>query len=162
MCFYEFKCLLCVTFGKSSSLKRIHLEAFFKCDLIEIHIPDSDEKLGDQGFYECRNLSRVTFGNTSSLKRIGNMTVMFIRVTEIHLPDSVEYLCDKCFHESRSLFRVIFGKASLLKWINCDAFHWCLKLTEIIFQTVSKNFVRRVLVDVWIPFASHLARRRHW
>ena len=48
-----------VIFGDSSSLKRIGVEAFFRCDLTEIRIPDSVEEIGDGCFEECPCCDRI-------------------------------------------------------------------------------------------------------
>ena len=86
-----------VSFGPSSSLKRIGVEAFsgqilpidylqwmitvrsgirsrdtwYGCRIEEIEIPDSVFELCDRCFYGCTHLRRVTFGKKSSLTRIG-------------------------------------------------------------------------------------------
>ena len=54
-----------VTFGESSSLKRI------RSGIGEIHIPDGVEDPCEECFAKCETLSRVTFGESSSLKLIG-------------------------------------------------------------------------------------------
>ena len=69
-----------MTFGPSSSLERIGVEAFgavdvdgesTPCGLEEIRIPDSVRELCDGCFKGCKGLRRVTFGPSSSLERIG-------------------------------------------------------------------------------------------
>ena len=80
-CFKGCKSLSRVTFGPSSSLERIGVEAFGavynrfgRCTpggLVEISIPDSVRELCDGCFKGCSSLSRVTFGPSSSLERIG-------------------------------------------------------------------------------------------
>ena len=71
-----------VTFGPSSSLERIGVEAFgavrpegfgqsTPCGLEEISIPDGVRELCDGCFKGCSRLRRLTFGPSSSLERIG-------------------------------------------------------------------------------------------
>ena len=60
-----------MTFGESSSLKRIGVDAFYHSGLIEIRIPDSVEEVCDTCFYMCMNLSRITFGQSSQLRVVG-------------------------------------------------------------------------------------------
>ena len=70
-----------MTFGRSSSLERIDIEAFgavqdlrgksTPCGLEEISIPDGVRELCDGCFKWCSRLRRVTFGRSSSLDRSG-------------------------------------------------------------------------------------------
>ena len=70
-----------VTFGPSSSLERIGVEAFAdreelsgkcsSCGLGKIDIPDSVRELGDRCFSSWCGAVGVTFGASSSLERIG-------------------------------------------------------------------------------------------
>ena len=124
-CFYECKNLSHVTFGTSSSLKRIGIEAFSKCGLTSIHIPDSVEEFCEKCFAQCESLSRVTFGTSSSLKRIGVGAFYDCGLVAIRIPDTVEELCDKSFAGCYRLTRVTFGKASLLRRIGDLAFRRC-------------------------------------
>ena len=131
-----------VTFGPSSSLERIGVEAFGAmqegwhttavCGLVEINIPDGVEALPDRCFCGCANLLRVTFGPSSSLERIGVEAFGGIRdgsgkpitcgLIEIMIPNSVLELCDRCFKGSSSLRHVVFGSASCLERIGVEAF----------------------------------------
>ena len=70
-CFKECWSLHRVTFGSSSSLKRIGVECFQRSGVEEVSIPDSVRELGDRCFEGCSSLRRVTFGSSSSLERIG-------------------------------------------------------------------------------------------
>ena len=56
-CFYWCDDLSRVTFGESSSLRRIGERAFYECRLDEIHIPDHVEELCD----ECFSASSASF-----------------------------------------------------------------------------------------------------
>ena len=68
-----------MTFGPSSSLERIGVEALWNrdeacgrswsCGVGEIDIPDSVRELGDRCF--SSGIVAVTFGASSSLERIG-------------------------------------------------------------------------------------------
>ena len=82
-----------MTFGHSSSLKRIGIESLYGSDLREIHIPDSVRELCAKCFYQCDSLSRVTFGESSSLKKIGKDAFSKTGVRQIHLPDKVGEIC---------------------------------------------------------------------
>ena len=121
-CFYRCFRLSHVTFGESSSLKRIGTDTFTDSGLIDIHIPDGVEEISDKCFFRCRNLERVTFGASSSLKRIGKDAFSASGLEEIHIPDGVETLSDSCLDLCRNLPRVTFGESSLLKVIGIQAF----------------------------------------
>ena len=121
-CFRSCKVLSRVTFGESSSLKRIGPQAFCGSGLREIHIPDSVEEVCDDCFYTCHSLSRVTFGQSSSLKRIGKHAFCECTLKEICIPDSVEELCEACFLECKSLSHVTLSDLSSLKHIGSRAF----------------------------------------
>ena len=120
-CFYGCENLIRVSFGESSSLKRIGLGAFSESGLREIHIPDTVEEICDKCFYMCRNLSHVTIRESSALKRIGFEAFSRSDLTDIHIPDGVEEICDRCFGLCRSLSRVTFRNSSL-KRIGIEAF----------------------------------------
>ena len=105
-CFKECETISLVTFGESSSFRRIGVKAFYGSGLREVHIPDSLEELGEECFVACKNRSRVTFGDSSSLKRIGVRAFFGCSLAEIHIPNSVEELCEECFKECKSLSRV--------------------------------------------------------
>ena len=60
-----------VTFGSSSSLRRIGNYCFEGTGIQEVSIPDSVRELGCVCFGWCSSLRRVTFGSSSSLRRIG-------------------------------------------------------------------------------------------
>ena len=89
-CFSETKRLLHVTFGESSSLKKIGKRAFYQSGLREIHIPDSVEELCEECFSECETLFRVVFGESSSLRTIGERAFYQSGLREIPIPDSVK------------------------------------------------------------------------
>ena len=130
-----------VTFGPSSSLERIGVEAFgavqlfdqdTPCAFEEISIPDSVRELCDGCFKGCSSLRRVTFGPSSSLERIGVEAFGAVRpegfgqstpcgLEEISIPDGVRELCDGCFKGCSSLRRVTFGPSSSLERIGFHA-----------------------------------------
>ena len=163
-CFYDCDGLSHVTFGESSCLKRVGVEAFYKCGLREIHIPDSVEELCDRCFAWCESLSRVAFHQSSSLKRIGFDAFYRSGLEEIRIPDSVEELCNMCFYGCDRLSMVTFGESSSLKRIGVDVFtgtslrkihipdnveelcdncfYWCGSLLRITFGELS--MLRRI------------------
>ena len=124
-CFYGCRGLSAVTFGESSSLRRVGKQAFHGSGLSEIHIPDSVEELCDFCFFASSRLSHVAFGESSSLKCIGKGAFHESCLRCIHIPDNVEELCDKCFYMCKSLSRVTFGESSSLKRIGREAFFGC-------------------------------------
>ena len=91
-----------MTFGPSSSLERIGVEAFgaveddcgevTECGLVEISIPDSVCELCDGCFKGCSSLRRVTFGPLSSLERVGAMCFYGCSLVEFTMPVSVRSL----------------------------------------------------------------------
>ena len=130
-CFYGCVNLRRVTFGSSSSLERIGVEAFsgqivsgkcMACRLEEISIPDSVRELCERCFYRCWNLRRVTFGLSSSLELIGAGCIEVTTVREFHVPDGVRVLCDRCFYGCASLCCITFGSSSSLERIGVEAF----------------------------------------
>ena len=116
-CFSGCENLSHVTFGESSSLKRIGKKAFYGTGLRDIHIPDSVEELCDKCFKLCESLSRVRFSELSSLKRIGKKAFHDSALMEIDIPDSVEELCEECFKYCHSLRHVTFSESSSLRRI---------------------------------------------
>ena len=60
-CFLECQNLGRVTFGSSSSLKRIGCRCFAGTAIREVSIPDSVLELSNNCFEECRSLCHVTF-----------------------------------------------------------------------------------------------------
>ena len=138
-CFYDCKSLTRVTFGASSSLKRIGNRAFSESGLREIHIPDNVEELCEACFalYSKylrlhKRLARVTFGESSQLKLIGKKAFRGSDLREIHVPDSVEELSVACFYRCWSLVRVTFGESASLKRIGNEAFREsCLREIHI-------------------------------
>ena len=132
-CFRGCSSLRRVTFGPSSSLERIGVEAFgpgrdsyghlTTCGLVEINIPDSVRELCDKDkcfYWGC--LRRVTFGSSSLLERIGVSCFEMTGIKEVSIPDSVLELCDNCFKACSRLHRVIFGSSSLLQRIGVETF----------------------------------------
>ena len=126
-------CVACVslavlTFGESSSLKRIGEVAFGclysdGCAVTEIVIPASVRELGDSCFENCKQLTYVTFAEPSSLKRIGFKAFGGCKeLAEIRIPDSVEELTHACFCDAEQLSNVTFGERSSLKLIGPRVF----------------------------------------
>ena len=119
-----------MTFGESSSLKRIGPYAFSETGLKEIHIPDNVEEICEACFYRCLSLSHITFGESSSLKRLGWHAFFDCALSEIHIPDGVEELVG-CFYSCPVLLSVTFGESSLLRRLGKDAFKYSPNLREI-------------------------------
>ena len=121
-----------VTFGPSSSLEWIGIEAFGAyvdwdhgwgtCGLVEISIPDSVRELCDDCFKGYSSLRRVTFGPSSSLERIGVSCFEATGVEEVCVPDGVRELCDGCFEGCSRLRRVTFAPSSSLERIGAFCF----------------------------------------
>ena len=101
-CFNGCSSLRRVTFGPSSSLERIGVEAFgavedseggvTACGLVEISIPDSVCELCDECFESCSGLERVTFGPSSCLERIGDLCFDGVGLVGLKIPASVKHL----------------------------------------------------------------------
>ena len=164
-CFSGCCCLHHVTFGPSSSLERIGVEAFgavvddwdlMLCELVEISIPDSVRELCDGCFKGCSSLRRVTFGPSSSLERIGveafgavedyEGEVTECGLVEISIPDSVCELCDGCFKGCSSLRRVTFGPLSSLERVGAMCFYGC-SLVEFTMPVSVRSLMADHLVN---------------
>ena len=153
-CFSECWKLSRITFGESSSLKRIGTRILpLRNPMKEIHIPDSVEELCDESFYGWQSLKRVTFGNSSSLKRIGVRAFSGsggdeCRFKKIRIPSSVEEICDKCFYSCTHLSRITFAEPSSLKRIGVSAFsgYWkpsrlsCINIPDSVEELGEKCF----------------------
>ena len=108
-CFKGCSSLRRVTFGPSSSLERIGVEASGAVrdwlgkstprGLDEISIPDSVPELCDGCFRGCKSLRRVTFGPSSSLERIGADCFYRCRLVECEIPASVRAIGGGAFGE---------------------------------------------------------------
>ena len=130
-CFAACCKLRSVTFGPSSSLRRIGVEAFAapisffhdsECEIVEVSIPDRVCELCDRCFRLCSSLRRVTFGPSSSLERIGDSCFHWTGVDEMSIPDSVLELGSQCFAKCSNLRRVTFGSSSSLARIGVSCF----------------------------------------
>ena len=89
MCFYKCGYDLSVTFGASSSLERIGVNAFCQSGIKSIQIPDSVHTLCDKAFFGCDSLSVVRFGHASSLEHIGDQCFSATRLQRMQIPASV-------------------------------------------------------------------------
>ena len=107
-CFKGCSSLRRVTFGPSSSLERIGVEAFgavhgvcqsTPCGLEEISIPDGVRELCDGCFKGCSSLRRVTFGPSSSLERIGAHCFYGCGLVLFEIPASVRAIGGGAFGE---------------------------------------------------------------
>ena len=97
-----------MTFGPSSSLERIGVEAFgavegfgqvTACGLEEISIPDSVRELCDGCFNGCKSLRRVTFGPSSSLESIGAHCFYRCGLVRFEIPAPVRAIGGGAFGE---------------------------------------------------------------
>ena len=107
-CFKGCSRLRRVTFGPSSSLERIGVEAFgavqaggqsTPCGLEEISIPNGVRELCDDCFKRCKSLRRVTFGPSSSLERIGADCFYRCGLVEFEIPASLRKIGGGAFGE---------------------------------------------------------------
>lgn len=127
-CCFACRGLAVLTFGQSSSLKRIGKLAFGclysdGCVFTEVMIPAGVRELSDGCFENCVKLTSVTFAEPSSLKRIGPRAFSgCYKLAEIHIPDSVEELTHTCFFDAKQLSKVTFGERSSLKRIGPRVF----------------------------------------
>ena len=111
-CFRGCASLRRVTFGPSSSLERIGVEAFgavegdygevTACGLVEISIPDNVRELCDRCFRGCASLRRVTFGPSSCLERIGDLCFGGVGLVGFKIPPSVKHLGKNLFESGRT------------------------------------------------------------
>ena len=154
-CFYACKNLSRVTFGDSSSLKRIGRGCFRYSDLIHTFLPSSVASVGGSAFSECPlsdhfcSLLLIAFCSA----KIHVCYNCIGQPQEIAIPDSVDSICDGCFSECESLSCVTFGRYCALKRIGIDTlsrsklteihhpesieelydncFHWCSRLARV-------------------------------
>ena len=92
-CFQGCENLRRVTFGPSSSLKRIGASCFKNTGVEYIVIPDGVRELCEGCFQGCGCLWRVTFGPASSLERFGASCLKAPGVDEVLIPDGVREMC---------------------------------------------------------------------
>ena len=119
----QFRNLLRVTFGMSSSLKRTGIDAFSGCLVLkEVYIPDTVEEISDFSWLSACRFRRVVFGKSPSLKRIGKSAFDSTHIKLVVIPDSVEEIGEACFFECHHIQRIIFGESSSLKYIGPMAF----------------------------------------
>ena len=88
-CFQKCVSLRRVTFGRSSSLKRIGVRCFAYSQVEEMSIPDRVRELCDECFKMCGALCRVTFGRSSSLEQIGTRCFAGSGIVDFEIPHSV-------------------------------------------------------------------------
>ena len=124
-CFKGCSSLQRVTFGPSSSLERIGVEAFgpvqvgtksTPCGLEEIRIPDGVRELCDRCFKWCENLCRVTFGPSSSLEVISDSCFRYSGLSEVSMPERVYQLCDCCLNYRDCHYCDYDGSCWTIRW----------------------------------------------
>jgi len=101
--------------------------AFSRCNLTSVTIPDSVTSIEYCAFYFCLNLTRVTIGN--SVTSIGdNAFNTCIRLANVTIPDSVISIGDGAFYNC-SITSVTIGNS--VKSIGYFAFGYCQNLTSV-------------------------------
>ena len=122
-CFIACRYLRRVTFGPSSSLKRIGVEAFGTMsdllgtsgpfNVVGISIPDSVVELCDLCFVGCCRLRYVEFSPLSSLERIGfSCFCSEAEVEDFAVPDGV---CEMCDRDRPVIHRALPGRQLLVR-----------------------------------------------
>lgn len=97
-------------------MKRIGIEACFRCGLKDILISNNVQKLCKMCFCECRSRCHVIFDQLSSFKCVGFGAFQgCVKLTDISIPDGVEELCKRFFYGCKVLSHVVFSDSSLLK-----------------------------------------------
>ena len=85
----------------------IHANAFYRCNIESVTMPDSLEVIDTCAFHECKNLSTVKFGN--GLTRICERAFFYCKnLKEIVLPDRLERMDSYAFSYA-GLESVTFG-----------------------------------------------------
>ena len=128
-----------VVFGECPSLKVIGPAAFsgdsdYGCELGNIRIPDSVERLCHDCFSGCHFLSCVSFGDASALRRIGSHAFCNCALKEIRIPDTVIRLGSRCFFRCQ-LERITFGASSSLKRICTE----CFRASHLVEFSIPKS-----------------------
>ena len=125
--FYGFKDLIQVTLP--SSMTRIGEQAFRGCSsLVSITIPDSVTSIGDQAFYGCSSLARITIG--SGVVSIGREAFRDCSsLVNITIPDSVASIGGGAFDDCSSLSSISIGSG--VTSIGMRAFDGCRSLTDV-------------------------------
>lgn len=104
----------------------IHANAFYRCNIESVTMPDSLEVIDSCAFQECKNLSTVKFGN--GLTRICERAFSYCKnLKEIVLPDRLERMDSYAFSNA-GLESVTFGSGlnslsnGVLRILRCRKF----------------------------------------
>ena len=120
-----------------NTLTAIGTQAFFNTSLVSISIPAGVKTIGKEAFEYCTSLQTVTFEKGSKLKAFesgSGWSGVFSNctsLTTIEIPASVETIDWYTFSDCTSLQTVTFEKGSKLKMIEYGAFYDCTSLTSI-------------------------------
>lgn len=97
-----------VTVEIGKDVKIIGEEAFYKCNITEIVIPDSVTEIGERAF-QYSDIEKLTLG--LSVKTIGNEAFSVNNLKSIIIPDSVVNIGDYAFYGNDFLEYVELGKS---------------------------------------------------
>ena len=120
-----------------NTLTAIGTQAFFNTSLVSISIPAGVKTIGKEAFEYCTSLQTVTFEKGSKLKAFesgsgwGGVFGSCTSLTTIEIPASVETIGHYTFSDCTSLQTVTFEKGSQLKMIEWSLFSGCTSLTSI-------------------------------
>lgn len=125
--------LLSISFGKNSKLKNIDAQAFIDCDLREVTIPASVEKIGGFAFVRCQKLKKVIFESNSTLQEIGDEAFSECCLLEnFVIPASVTSMGYGVFRECDALVSVTFEANDKILEIPQRMFYQCYNLESFI------------------------------
>ena len=128
-------------------------EAFARCDLTSIHIPNGVTTIGDYAFWCCKSLTSIHIPN--GVTTIGNRAFGHCKsLTSIHIPDSVTTIGDHAFGGCESLTSIHIPNG--VTTIGNSAFGDCKNLTSIQipkgttkkFRQLLPNNLHKYLIEV--------------
>lgn len=135
-----------------STVKIIHKNAFYLCNISKLTLSEGVENIGQMAFYgnalkeitipgSCKNLGEIAFGNNYDLEKVYLLEGLTeipkklvdgcFRLKEINIPSTVSTIGDAAFNDCKELTYLNLPEG--LKEIGCNAFRNCYKLTEICF-----------------------------
>lgn len=148
-----------VAFSSDSQLSNIGKEAFQRCAITSINLPNSLKTIGEDAFKYCEVLRSVKGGDSIELFG-GNCFQGCISLTEITFPKSVKTIGDYAFWNCSALRKVIMNEGletigndaflqcssletvsipNTVKTIGWEAFRWCLNLRSIVIPNSVEN-----------------------